>query len=48
VRLEGLYFDLGSEDGDVSFDNGQVSETDTFDVDQEIWVGRIGVSYKFN
>ena len=44
VRLEGLYFDLGSEDGKVAFDD----EVDTFDVDQEIWVGRIGLSYKFN
>jgi outer membrane immunogenic protein len=43
-RIEGFYFDLGSENGKVS-GNG---ETDKFDVDQEIWVGRIGVSYKFN
>jgi len=48
VRIEGLYFDLGSEDGETSFSNGQFTETDTFDVDQEIWVGRIAVSYKFN
>lgn len=48
VRIEGLYFDLGSEDGEASFSNGQFSETDTFEVDQEIWVGRIAVSYKFN
>jgi outer membrane immunogenic protein len=45
VRIEGLYFDLGSEDGEVS---NNINETDTFDVDQEIWVGRIAVSYKFN
>jgi outer membrane immunogenic protein len=45
VRIEGLYFDLGSEDGEVAFDDDEV---DTFEVDQEIWVGRIGVSYKFN
>ena len=45
VRIEGLYFDLGSEDGKVS---NNINETDRFDVDQEIWVGRIGVSYKFN
>ena len=48
VRIEGLYFDLGSEDGEASFNNGQFTETDTFKVDQEIWVGRIAVSYKFN
>jgi outer membrane immunogenic protein len=45
VRLEGLYFDLGSEDGEVSFADVEV---DTFEVDQEIFVGRIGISYKFN
>lgn len=43
VRIEGFYFDLGSQNGKVSNE----FETDTFDVDQEIWVGRIGVSYKF-
>lgn len=48
VRLEGLYFDLGSEDGEVSFADGQVTEIDTFEVDQEIWVARIALSYKFN
>ncbi len=44
VRVEGFYYDLGSKDGEVSNEE----ETDTFEVDQEIWVGRIGVSYKFN
>ena len=44
VRIEGLYFDLGSKHGKVSNE----FETDTFDVDQEIWVGRIGISYKFD
>ena len=44
VRLEGLYFDLGSEDGHTT----HVFETDTFDVEQEIFVGRVGISYKFN
>ncbi|MGE3222821.1 MAG: outer membrane protein [Parvibaculaceae bacterium] len=44
VRIEGLYFDLGSEDGEV--DNEE--ETDTFEVDQDIFVGRIGISYKLN
>jgi outer membrane immunogenic protein len=48
VRLEGFYYDLGSEDGEVSFTGGQLPEVDTFEVDQEIWVGRIGISYKFN
>jgi outer membrane immunogenic protein len=44
VRLEGFYYDLGSEDAVVSTE----SETDTFEVDQEIWLARIGISYKFN
>lgn len=44
VRLEGLYFDLGSEDAEVD----HPFETDTFEVDQEIFVGRIGISYKIN
>ncbi len=48
VRIEGLYFDLGSDDGDVSFTSGPFSEHDEFEVDQEIWVGRIGISYKFD
>lgn len=43
VRLEGLYFDLGSKDGEAS----NQEETDTFEVDQEIFVGRIAISYKF-
>ncbi len=47
VRLEGLYFDLGSEDREVTFGAGPF-ETDKFDVDQEIWVGRIAISYKFD
>ncbi|WP_162914103.1 outer membrane protein [Taklimakanibacter lacteus] len=45
VRLEGFYFDLGSEDGEAV---AEQIEADTFEVDQEIWVGRIGISYKFN
>jgi outer membrane immunogenic protein len=45
VRIEGLYFDLGSENGEANFEDDEV---DTFEVDQEIWVGRIGISYKFN
>lgn len=45
VRLEGFYFDLGSEDGEAV---AEQIEVDTFEVDQEIWVGRIGISYKFN
>jgi outer membrane immunogenic protein len=44
IRVEGLYYDLGSEDGEAS----DQDETDTFEVDQEIWVGRIAVSYKFD
>lgn len=49
VRLEGFYFDLGSDDGDAIFDGiDDTDEIDTFKVDQEIWVARIGLSYKFN
>jgi len=48
VRLEGLYFDLGSEDGEARAGAEQAFETDTFEVDQEIWVARIALSYKFN
>lgn len=44
VRIEGLYVDLGSEKGRVS--NGE--ETDRFKVDQDIFLGRIGISYKLN
>lgn len=44
VRLEGLYFDLGSDDDEAS--NG--FETDEFEVDQDILVGRIAISYKLN
>jgi outer membrane immunogenic protein len=44
VRLEGLYIDLGSEDGEV----GIFDELDTFEVDQEIFLGRIAVSLKLN
>jgi outer membrane immunogenic protein len=45
VRLEGLYFDLGSEDGEAL---AQGVEADRFEVDQEIWVARVALSYKFN
>lgn len=48
VRIEGLYFDLGSKDGKVNAGTEGDPETDTFDVDQEIFVGRIAVSYKLN
>jgi outer membrane immunogenic protein len=44
VRIEGLYFDLGSEDGEAS----TPVETDSFEVDQEIFVARIGISYKLD
>ena len=44
IRLEGFYYDLGSEDATVSNEN----ETDEFEVKQDIWVGRIGFSYKLN
>jgi outer membrane immunogenic protein len=44
VRIEGLYFDLGSEDGEAS----NPAETDSFEVDQEIFVARIGISYKLD
>jgi outer membrane immunogenic protein len=44
ARLEGFYYDLGSEDGTASTE----LETDTFEVDQEIWIARIGISYKFD
>ncbi len=44
VRLEGLYFDLGSDNGRASDD----LESDKFKVDQEIFVGRIAISYKLN
>jgi outer membrane immunogenic protein len=48
VRLEGLYYDLGSEDGEVLAGDAGAPETDSFKVDQEIWIARIGLSYKFN
>lgn len=44
IRLEGFYYDLGSKDGTVS----NPDETDEFEVKQDIWVGRIGISYKLN
>lgn len=44
VRLEGFYYDLGSKDRTVSGND----ETDEFEVKQDIWVGRIGISYKLN
>ncbi len=44
VRLEGFYYDLGSKDRTVSDEN----ESDEFEVKQDIWVGRIGISYKLN
>lgn len=44
VRLEGFYYDLGSKDRTVS----DANETDEFEVKQDIWVGRIGISYKLN
>lgn len=44
VRLEGFYYDLGSKDRTVSDEN----ETDEFEVKQDIWGGRIGISYKLN
>jgi outer membrane immunogenic protein len=44
VRLEGLYFDLGSKKGNVAGGG----ENDSFRVDQDIFVARIGISYKLN
>jgi outer membrane immunogenic protein len=44
VRLEGFYYDLGSKDRTVSDED----ETDEFEVKQDIWVGRVGISYKFD
>ena len=43
VRAEGLYYDMGSVSGRAS----NRLETDRFEVDQTILVGRIGLMYKF-
>lgn len=49
VRLEGLYFDLGSEKGKVVRDFGSdFIERDTFKVDQEIFLARIALILKLN
>jgi outer membrane immunogenic protein len=45
VRIEGFYIDLGSKSRDV--DTGQ-GERDSFDVGQELLLGRIGLSLKLN
>ena len=44
VRLEGLYFDLGSKKGNVAGGG----ENDSFRVDQDIFVARIGINYRLN
>jgi outer membrane immunogenic protein len=48
VRIEGLYIDLGSEHGHVTAGDGISDEHDTFDVDQEIFLGRAALILKLN
>jgi outer membrane immunogenic protein len=48
VRIEGLYIDLGSEHGHLTAGDGVINEHDSFDVDQEIFLGRAALILKLN